>query len=160
MHKTATHTGYKVEDGIKTIGYEQSFPNNLELSIRIPDRPVLIRRVDGHAALANAKALELAGITTETKIAGGEIEVRNGRLTGLLIDNAVDLVREVIDKPTRSTQIKALMQAEKNCLAAGLTCVTDAGLDKDIILLIDSLQEAGDLKIRCYLMCNPTEEKF
>lgn len=136
-----------------------SISNNL-LNIYFPNRPVIIKRIDGHAAIANRKALELAGISTKTKIEGGVIEQKNGNLTGLLTDNAMDLVTNVISKPSRSSQISALLKAQENCLKAGLTSVTDAGLDLNTIHLIDSLQQTGDLKIRLYIMANPSPENF
>ena len=133
---------------------------NSRLNAYFPDRPVFIKRIDGHAGLANAKALELAGIDTNTSVAGGEIEIANGRLTGIITDNAMSLIDNIIPKPSRSSEISALLKAEKNCFDAGLTTVTDAGLDLNTILLIDSLQKAGALSIRVYAMCNPTEENF
>src|SRR4030095_15493880 len=70
----------------------QSFPTNDALNKLFPDKPVLLERVDGHASIANDKAFELAGVKAGDKIPGGEIETKNGKLTGILIDNAVDLV--------------------------------------------------------------------
>lgn len=139
---------------------EQGTVNNTKLSLLFPDRPVILRRIDGHAALANNKALEMAGIDVNTVIEGGQIEKINGRLTGLLVDKAADRVLDLIPEPSRPNQIRALLLAQKNCLEAGLTTVTDAGLDLDIIHLIDSLQESGDLKIRVYAMANPSTENF
>ena len=136
-----------------------SISNNL-LNIYFPDRPVFIKRIDGHAAIANRKALELAGITNKTSVEGGVIEQKNGVLTGLLTDNAMELVDGVISKPNRSSQISALLKAQENCLKAGLITVTDAGLDLNTIQLIDSLQQSGDLKIRLYIMANPSHENF
>ena len=138
----------------------QSSPNNVMLNAYFPDRPVMIKRIDGHAAIANAKALELAGINPSTKIDGGEIEIVGGRLTGFLTDNAMELVDKVIPSPSKKSKIEALKKADKNCLAAGLTTVTDAGLELEDILLIDSLQQTGDLKLRFYLMCNPSKQNF
>ena len=134
--------------------------SNLRLSMFFPDQPVFVKRIDGHAGLANAKALELAGITPATQIDGGTIEVRNGRLTGLITDNAMALVDNIIPPPSRASEIQALLKAQKNCFKAGLTTVTDAGLDLTTILLIDSLQRTGDLTIRVYAMANPNEENF
>lgn len=139
---------------------EQGMVNNTKLSLLFPDRPVLLRRIDGHAAIANQKALEMAGIDENTVVEGGQIEKINGRLTGLLVDKAADKVIDLIPEPSRPNQIKALMMAQENCMKAGLTTVTDAGLDLDIIHLIDSLQNTGDLKIRVYAMANPSEENF
>lgn len=139
---------------------EKSSPNNIMLNAYFPDRPVIIKRVDGHAAIANSRALELAGINVNTKVDGGEIEVIGGRLTGLITDNAMSLVDAVIPEPSLESKIDALLKADKKCIAAGLTSVTDAGLDLSTILLIDSLQKTGDLKLRFYIMCNPNEENF
>lgn len=71
---------------------EKDFPSNEKLNELFPGRPVLLRRIDGHAAIANQKALELAGIKPGDKLTGGEIVVKDNKLTGLLVDNAVALV--------------------------------------------------------------------
>jgi predicted amidohydrolase YtcJ len=65
----------------------KKYPTNELLNQRFPTTPVLIERVDGHASIANAAALELAGIQPGDKVVGGEIETKNGVLTGVLIDN-------------------------------------------------------------------------
>lgn len=139
---------------------EQGFPNNIKLNLLFPDRPVVLRRVDGHAALVNQKALDLAGINASTIIDGGEIEKRNGVMTGILIDNAVDKVIELIAEPARSSQIMALKQAQKNCFKEGLTTVCDAGLALSETLLIDSLQRIDNLRIKTYIMSNPGKEEI
>jgi predicted amidohydrolase YtcJ len=133
--------------------------NNL-LNAYFPERPVFIKRVDGHQGIANNKALELAGLDIDSKVDGGEIGKMGGRLTGVLIDNAMGLVDKMIPPLSRKSEISALLKAQEKCFEAGLTTVTDAGLDLDIILLIDSLQKAGDLKMRIYAMANPSEENF
>jgi predicted amidohydrolase YtcJ len=139
---------------------EKGSANNTMLNLYFPDKPVYLKRIDGHAAIANAKALELAGITPQTKVRGGEIEVIGGRLTGLITDRAMDLVNDAIPPVDRKSEIAALLKAQENCFAAGLTSVTDAGLELDAILLIDSLQKTGDLKIRVYAMADPNTENF
>jgi predicted amidohydrolase YtcJ len=139
---------------------KQQFPDKKLLDERFPDRPVYLKRVDGHAAIANSRALELAGITEKTKVQGGQIIKKGGRLTGLLLDNAMDLVEKAIPKSTDADITDALMRAEKKLFATGLTTVDDAGLDLHIIQLIDSLQRLGKLRIRVYAMANPTEENF
>ena len=136
----------------------QSKPTNVMLNIYFPDRPVFIKRVDGHAGLANATALQLAGITPDTQVSGGEIEVVGGQLTGFVTDNAMNLIDEIIPEPSLESKIDALKKADKNCLKAGLTTVCDAGLPLSTILLIDSLQKAGELNIRVYAMAEPKEE--
>ena len=138
----------------------KEFPNKDTLDVLFPDTPVALTRIDGHALIANKKALELAGITNTTKVEGGEVELKDGKLTGILIDNPMSLVRDVVPKPGREQQIAALMEAQDICFSYGLTTVDDAGLSKDEYHLIDSLQQAGDLKMRVYGMISNTEENL
>ncbi len=130
----------------------KEFPNNEELDKLFPNTPVAIRRIDGHAMLVNSKTLQLAGITPQTIINGGEALIKNGKLTGVLIDNAMELVTKIIPEPTKEDKIKALLDAQKICLENGLTTIDDAGLDKEIIDLIATLQQENKLKIRIYAM--------
>ena len=109
----------------------QEFPTKEKLDELFPNRPVYIRRIDGHAALANSEALKRANITTETEITGGIIEQKDGKLTGILVDNALEIVKRVIPKPNEEQLTKALLDAQKDCFAVGLTTVDDAGLDND-----------------------------
>ena len=139
---------------------EKSFPDKSRLDELFPDVAVYLIRIDGHAAWCNSKALELAGITSETRVEGGEILLKEGHPTGILIDNAEGLVSSVVPKPNEEQQAKALQAAQQNCFSAGLTSVTDCGLSKEVVLLIDSLQKKGDLKMRINVMLDPTEENF
>ncbi|RZV67174.1 MAG: amidohydrolase [Flavobacteriaceae bacterium] len=138
----------------------KEFPTKDELDELFPDLPVAIERVDGHAYLVNQKALDLAGITINTKVAGGEVVKKNGKLTGVLIDRPMGLVDSIIPEASRNTKIQALLDAQKICFEHGLTTVSDAGLDKEIIELIDSLQQSGDLKIRIYAMVSNKKENL
>ena len=134
---------------------QKAFPDRAELDKRFPDVPVLLTRVDGHAAIANGKALALAGLTVKTKVEGGVIESKKGRLTGILVDNAVDLVAKLVPPPTRRELAEAVTAAAQNCLAVGLTTVDDAGLDRLHAELLDSLYTRRSLPVRTYLMLNP-----
>jgi predicted amidohydrolase YtcJ len=102
----------------------------------------------------------LAGINGETKIEGGEILIEDGKATGVLVDNAMNLVEAVIPSPDRDTKVKSLLDAQKKCFALGLTSVSDAGLSQDVIELIDSLQKAQSLKMRVYAMVSATKENL
>lgn len=130
----------------------KEFPTNEKLDVLFPNTPVAISRIDGHALLVNSVALKLAGIDKNTKVSGGEIIKKDGVLTGVLIDNAMDFVFKIIPKPSKEEAIQALQAAEKICFDLGLTTVDDAGLDREIIELVDSLQQVGELKIRMYAM--------
>ena len=139
---------------------EKEFPTNQELNELFPDRPVLLRRVDGHAAIANQKALELAGIHAGDTLTGGEIEDHEGTLTGLLIDNAVGLVGAKVPDATDEQFKKALQAAEKNCFAFGLTTIDDCGLSFASVDRIKKLQEKSDLKMRLYVMLSDDKNNF
>lgn len=139
---------------------DKTFPDKEILDKHFPDIPVLLRRVDGHAGWANSKALEIAGINADTKIDGGDVLLKNGEPTGILIDNAADLVLNIIPKPGREEMVKSIKMAEKNCFAVGLTSVTDAGLESSTVQIIDSLQKAGVIKMRVNAWLSPTEENF
>ncbi|WP_432410174.1 amidohydrolase [Rasiella sp. SM2506] len=139
----------------------KEFPTKKELDSLFPDTPVALTRVDGHAMIINSKALELAGITTKTKMDGGEVVLDSlGQLTGILIDSPMSLVRTSIPAPSKEFSIQALKDAEKICLENGLTTVNDAGLSRNIIELIDSLQQADVLKIKVYAMVSNTEDNL
>jgi len=138
----------------------KDFPNNQLLNEAFPDRPVLLTRIDGHAAIANKKALELAGVKAGHKLVGGEVETKNGGLTGILIDNAVDLVSSKIPGPDPNEFKKALSEAQQNCFAVGLTTVDDCGLDWEQIMYLDSLQKKGELKMRVYAMLSDAPKNY
>jgi hypothetical protein len=138
----------------------KEFPDKAELDKLFPETPVYLVRVDGHAGWCNSKALEMAGITATTKVQGGEVELKNGQPTGVLVDNSMGLVSKLIPEITGEQQQKALLEAQANCFAAGLTSVTDCGLDKNIILQMQEMQNRGELKMRVNAILNPTEENF
>jgi hypothetical protein len=148
---------------------DKNFPDRRKLDSIFPDRPVFLQRVDGHAALVNQKALQLAGITHNTEVTGGEIQKysnagviksQDEMITGILVDNAVELVESKIP-PLSAEQVReALLAAQKNCLEVGLTTVDDAGLEKRIVDAIDKLQKEGELKMRVYAMLTPSKENM
>ncbi len=139
---------------------KKEFPDNNILDSLFADKFILLSRVDGHAVIANSKTLTYAEITVDSKIDGGKLLTRNGKLTGVLIDNATLLFETKIPKPGTEQKIKWLLAAQKECLKYGLTQITDAGLPMQDILLIDSLCCENDLKMRYYLMANPEKETW
>ena len=130
----------------------KTFPTNTLLNEKFPDKPVVLRRIDGHAYLVNDSALKLAGINNSTKVDGGEIVKIGNRLTGVLIDNSMRLVDKIIPEPSKEESIQALLSAQDLAFQYGLTTISDAGLTKKQIDLIDELQKDGALKIRIYAM--------
>ena len=155
---------------IKGRGWDQNdwrvkeFPNKDSLDKLFPDLPVFLSRIDGHAALANQKALDIAGVTNDLTIEGGIFETKliNGKkvLTGVLVDNAVDFVSKHIPEPSSKDIVETLMQAQKNCFEVGLTSVAEAGITKKIVEFIDSIQSNGLLKMKIYAMLTPSAENF
>ncbi len=140
----------------------KEFPTKAELDTIFPDIPVALERVDGHAYLVNQKALDMAGIDWSTKVEGGEIVKKweNGYsgITGVLVDNPMQLIDSIMPSPSLNDKIKALKDAERISLNHGLTTVNDAGLDRNTIELIDSLQQAGELSIKIYAMVSNNKE--
>ncbi len=139
---------------------DKSFPKKDRLDELFPDTPISLSRIDGHAILCNQAALDLGKVTIESKTDGGEVVIEDGRLTGVLIDNAENLVMDHWPKYGVEDLVTALSTAESICFDYGLTTVDDAGLDIHEIELIDSLQQAGELKMRVYAMVSATEENL
>ncbi|HEX9826480.1 MAG TPA: amidohydrolase [Flavobacteriaceae bacterium] len=136
---------------------EKEFPDNKLINKLFPNTPIVLTRIDGHAILCNQAALDLGQVTVDSKIKGGELIIKNGELTGVLIDNAEILVMNYWPKSTRDDIVKSLLVAQDICFQNGLTTVDDAGLDKGDIEIIDSLQQTGDLKMRVYAMASGSE---
>jgi hypothetical protein len=153
-------------DYISGRGWDQNdwlvkeYPTKELLDAKFPTTPVYLTRIDGHAILCNQAALNLGKVTSDSKIDGGEVVIKDGRLTGVLIDNAESLVLKHWPKQSRESIAKQLLAAQKICFENGLTTVDDAGLDREAIEVIDSLQKADILKIRIYAMVSATKENL
>nr|WP_276901296.1 amidohydrolase [Pedobacter kyonggii] len=138
----------------------KAFPTNEKLTLLFPDRPVFLNRIDGHAAIANQKALDDAGIKGEQKLVGGDMLTQNGKLTGVLIDNAVALVERKIPSPDAKLAEKIFIDAQKNCFAAGLTTIDDCGLSYLAVEFIEKLQKENKLKMRLYVMLSDEPDNY
>ncbi|MDT0678280.1 amidohydrolase [Autumnicola musiva] len=138
----------------------KEYPTKDTLDRLFPDTPIAVTRIDGHALLVNQAALDAAGITTDTSFEGGDIEQKNGKLTGIIVDNPMSLIAEAQPAPTTEEQITALMEAQEICFDYGLTTVVDAGIDRKVIELMDSLHKNSEFKIRMYAMVSNTKENL
>ena len=138
----------------------KKYPTNGLLKSLFPNTPVVLQRVDGHAAIANQKAFDIAGVKPGQTIVGGEVETKNGVLTGVLIDNAKGLVYNSIPAVNKQTYTQWLQAAQKNCFAQGLTTVTDCGLDISDINFIDTLQREGKIDMRLFAMLSDNPENL
>jgi predicted amidohydrolase YtcJ len=136
----------------------KSFPTNKLLNEEFPDKAIVLRRIDGHAYIVNDFALNLAGIDKSSNIEGGEFVKSNGKLTGVLIDNAMRLIDDIIPDPTKEESVKALISAQEIAFENGLTTISEAGISREQIELIDSLQKEGVLKIKIYAMIENNPE--
>ena len=164
IERLKTHDSLHPAEWLLGRGWDQNlwtpaeFPDNQRLAEEFPGRKVLLTRVDGHAVLASKEVLDLAGIDKNHHQDGGLAMVKDGRCTGILLDNTADAAKALIPPMSRDEKIHALLVAQEKCWEVGLRSVTDAGLDIETITLIDSLQEAGLLKIHVNAMINPDDE--
>jgi hypothetical protein len=136
------------------------FPDEEELSTAVPSHPVLLHRVDGHALLANRRAMELAGIRPSTPDPeGGEI-LRNakGLPTGVFIDNAEALVADRVPQPSPEERRIYLLKAMDHLAALGLTAFGDAGTDAATLEALFALEREGRMKVRVNVMLDDTPE--
>lgn len=131
---------------------EKSFPNRSVLDSLFPNTPVFLKRIDGHAALVNEKALQLAGVTMASHITGGEFEIRNGKLTGILLDNAMDFVEAKIPAINDSLANQYFLTAQNICFGYGLTSVHDCGISEHTLRLVEELQNSGKLKMKIFAL--------
>ena len=138
----------------------KEYPTKDILDQRFPNQLIALKRVDGHALLVNQATLDLAGIDSTTTVDGGVYVRSEGQLTGVLIDNAMDLVYAALPKPTKKQQTTALLAAQDIAFQNGLTTVDDAGLDKEQLELIERLHQEGVLDIRVYGMISNTPENL
>lgn len=138
----------------------KEFPTNDLLNQQFPNNPLLITRVDGHAAVANDFALQKAGVTATTKLTGGDVILKDGKPTGVLIDKAMGLVRRNIPAPTEQQVQAALLAAQANCFAAGLTTIDDCGLNYENVLQIENAYKSGEFKIRLYVMLSDSKNNY
>jgi predicted amidohydrolase YtcJ len=130
----------------------KEFPNKEKLDQLFPNRPVYLKRIDGHAAVANQKALDIAGVTKDSKILGGEIEVKNGKLTGILVDNAMLLVEKHIPEIEDREAIQYFSDLQKECFSYGLTSLHDCGITERTLDRLEKAQSQGKLQMKIFAL--------
>jgi predicted amidohydrolase YtcJ len=135
----------------------RGFPTHEALSRVSPNNPVFLSHASGHAAMANAEAMELAGIGPATEFdQGGEIiEDTQGIPTGIFVEAAQGLIAAHIPPPGPEQAIRMLELAIEECLQNGITCVHDAGVDRSTLALLESFLGIGKLNLRVYAMLIP-----
>lgn len=132
----------------------KQFPTAAALDSAVPDHPVVLERIDGHAVLANAVAMKAAGISAATADPeGGRVErLANGAPSGVFVDNAVGLVRRAVPTPSAAEVQAALIAAVAECNKWGLVAVQDMGIPKGVIDQVEALAREGKLNLREYVM--------
>lgn len=130
----------------------QQFPTKKSLDAAVSDRPVILRRVDGHAMWVNSKALAEAGITKATKDpAGGKIlRDKTGAPTGVLIDNATDLVDAKVPPPSPAVRERRILAASRAAIAEGITAVHEMGIEDATASVYTDLASKNQLPLRVY----------
>jgi predicted amidohydrolase YtcJ len=138
----------------------KEFPTHEALSRAFPDNPVVLTRIDGHALLANAKAMEIARVSAgTTDPEGGRIlRLPSGAPAGVFVDRAQGLIGRAIPGPTRADTRKAILAAIAECNRWGLTGVHDAGEDAETIGIYEELAKAGSYNLRNYVMLSDPGE--
>jgi len=135
----------------------QKFPDNTLLDKTFPGVPVVLTRIDGHAVLASSEAIEKA---TLKNIPAGEALFNGERFTGIFLEGTADKIKNSVPPLAETETEKLLIEASQKCFEAGLTSVTDAGLDLKDIIRLEKLQQQQKLNLRLNVMLNPTEENF
>lgn len=166
IEKTVNYAKTNTRFWIEGRGWDQNdwvvkdFPNKDTLDKLFPNNPVYLLRIDGHAVLCNQKALDIAGICTETIIEGGEILKKNNQLTGILIDNAVDIVKAKIPQRSEEEIITDLIEAQTDCVAYGLTGVVDCGISDTVFQYLQKAYREKKLAIRSSVMLSNTSHNL
>lgn len=132
----------------------QEFPNAAQIDAVVNDRPVWLRRIDGHAGWANSAAMELAGINADTPdpVGGKIIRDDNGHATGVFIDRAMSLVQAQVPQPDKAEGRVAIQAAVETLLSEGMTGVHDAGISVENAEIYMSMADDGELGMRIYAM--------
>ncbi len=132
----------------------KEFPAASDIDAVVSDRPVWLRRIDGHAGWANSAALELAGIDANTPdpIGGKIIRDNNGHATGILIDKAMHIVEAKVPKTNKAEMRRAILAAVRQLTAEGITSTHDAGVDLMNAEVYLSMADNNELGMRIYAM--------
>jgi predicted amidohydrolase YtcJ len=167
LERIAAHHAAYPSEWIVGAGWDQNlwqdarFPTNQELNRLYPNTPVILKRIDGHAIVANEEAIRRAGIRAgDAAILPDEAPVKNGVFTGIFMENTADRFMNLVPEATTDEQIGFILRAATLCYQYGLTSVSDAGLPLSSVQLLDTLQQTGRLKLRVDAWIEPSEANF
>ncbi|MGM0479896.1 MAG: amidohydrolase [Bacteroidota bacterium] len=140
---------------------ESAMPDNDDLNELFPDTPVALGRVDGHTMLVNRAMLERAEIDTTTQVEGGDIITdKQGALTGILMDHAIDLIQPHLPQPTPAQIKEQIMVLQQELFALGITHIHEAGLTHQDLAMLREMAQNNQLELNIYGMLFPSEENI
>ncbi|MFB6375200.1 MAG: amidohydrolase [Bradymonadaceae bacterium] len=145
------------------VGAATTYDWRSDLDRLFPDTPVCLHRVDHHAVLVNSEALRRAGYTDgagEASDSGRAVREADGRLTGLLVDEAMDPVLEAIPPAGREEDRRMFFEAARQYRKFGITCAHIARAEIDRVEMVRDLHEAGDLPLRMYVLADGEDERL
>jgi predicted amidohydrolase YtcJ len=138
----------------------QAFPRAADIDAVVVDRPVWLRRIDGHAGWANSAAMRIAGIDGDTPdpVGGKILRDASGRATGVFIDKAMDMIQAHVPRPDKDDMRRAIQAATDVLLSEGITGVHDAGIGIENAEVYLSMADDGALGLRVYAMTAGADE--
>lgn len=139
---------------------DNSMPTNEKINELFPNTPVCLFRNDGHTALVNDAMLKLAGISINTNVEGGEVKTLDGKMTGIITDAVMDLVKAKLPKSTNEELKEKIIEIQNELFAYGITNVHDAGLEANEVTLFKELIDADRFKLNLYGMLLATDENI
>ena len=139
----------------------KEYPKSSDIDAVVNDKPVWLRRIDGHAGWANGKAMQIAGIDNDTPdpVGGKIVRDASGSATGILVDNAMDLMGTHIPVPDKDQIREAYRTAMRKLVSLGMTGVHDAGINTQEAEVYMSMADDGELDMRIYAMVSGAGER-
>lgn len=134
--------------------FDGGLPSREQLDTLVPDIPAIFKCYDGHTTWVNTKALELANITRDTADPIGGVIVKHpvtGEPSGILKESAMDLVSQLVPKPSKEEKLAALRQGIREAHQLGVTSIQEAGANEELVELYEQLRIAGELRLRVYI---------
>ena len=163
LEKYASRTGKKFLVGRgwdQSLWTDSTLPSNERLNLLFPDIPVALFRIDGHAVLVNDCLLKKAGITELTKVEGGIIHLKDGKCSGLLVDNAMNPIHDAIPAFPEKEMMQAVQEIQEELFQYGISGVHEAGIHFKDIEFFRKMIASNKLQLNLYAMLYPTPENI
>ena len=142
----------------QTLFSSKEMPDYKALSEKFKNIPVCLYRIDGHAALVNDFLIKKAGISECSAVDGGEVQLINGKPSGILLDNAMKLVEDFLPKFSKSEWNDKILEVQQELFQYGVTGVHEAGIEFEQISILKNLIVQNKLNLNVYAMLLPTEK--